>query len=177
MRTTLPARVQLVLAANPCPCGNAGSLDAAVECHCSPSVRVRYQQRISGPLNDRIDVRLTLHRVSQVLRSAPEYAAPTSAQLQTRVIRARARAAERLRDTSWRVNAEVPGRWLRGPEQRLPRATTAVLDRALARGGLTLRGYDRVLRVAWSIADLAGHERPDRADVAHALILRNGGPA
>lgn len=147
VRTTLPARVQLVLAANPCPCGHAESLDAAVECRCSPATKVRYQQRISGPLNDRIDVRLSLHRVSQILQSDSEYAAPTSSQLRERVVRARARAAERLSATPWLVNAEVPGRWLRGPERRLSRSTTAVLDRALARGGITLRGYDRVLRV------------------------------
>ena len=174
LRTALPARVQLVLAANPCPCGNAGSPDTALECHCPPSVRVRYQQRISGPLADRIDLHLTLHRVSRVARSDPEHAAPTSAGLRARVVRARERAGERLRGTPWRVNAEVPGRWLRNSEQRLPRSDTAILDRALARGGLTLRGYDRVLRVAWSIADLAGHEWPRRDDIAQALLLRNG---
>lgn len=174
LRTALPARVQLILAANPCPCGNAGSPDTALECRCAPSVRLRYQQRISGPLADRIDLHLTLHRVSRVVRSDLENAAPTSAELRARVVDARTRAEARLQDTPWRVNAEVPGRWLRSPEQRLPRADTAILDRALARGGLTLRGYDRVLRVAWTIADLAGHEYPTRDDVAQALLLRNG---
>lgn len=175
LHATFPARVQLVLAANPCPCGNADSGAAGEECRCAPSARVRYQQRISGPLADRIDVRLTLRRVSQVLRADPDQDVPTSATLRTRVIAARQRAATRLAATPWRVNAEVPGHWLRAPEQRPPRGHTAVLDRALARGALTLRGYDRVLRVAWSIADLAGHEVPERADLAHALLLRNGG--
>nr|WP_237464705.1 YifB family Mg chelatase-like AAA ATPase [Leucobacter luti] len=174
IRTTLPARVQLVLAANPCPCGNAGSPDTALECRCTPSARVKYQHRVSGPLADRIDLRLALHRVSRVHRADPEHGPPSSATLQRSVRRARARAADRLRGTPWRVNAEVPGRWLRAPGQQLSRADTAVLDGALARGSLTLRGYDRALRVAWTIADLAGRERPRRDDIAQALVLRNG---
>lgn len=175
IRATLPARVQLVLAANPCPCGNADSPDTAAQCTCSPSTRIRYQQRISGPLADRIDLHLTLRRVSHVLRAEPENTGPSSAQLRARVVAARSHAAERLHETPWRVNADVPGRWLRAPRTRLPRADTAVLDRALAQGGITLRGYDRTLRVAWSISDLAGQDRPNRDDVAHALMLRNGG--
>ena len=174
IRTVLPARVQLVLAANPCPCGNAGSPDTAVSCACTPRTRMSYRQRISGPLADRIDLRLTLHRVSKVLLDDPHEQRVTSSQLQERVVRARAIAAERWSGTGWTVNAEVPGSWLRSQRLRLPRADTAVLDHALARGALTLRGYDRVLRVAWTVSDLAGADRPRRTEVAQALVLRGG---
>ena len=174
VHTVLPARTQLVLAANPCPCGNAGSRDTAAECRCSPSRRVKYLQRISGPLNDRIDLRLTVQRVPSALLGDTGAARPSSAELRRRVTRAREAAAARLSGTPWHTNAEVPGSWLRGPTVRLPRADTAVLDRAYARGALTLRGYDRVLRVAWSIADLAGRQRPGREEIAQALAMRGG---
>lgn len=175
LRTALPADFQLVLAANPCPCGNAGSPDTAEKCRCSPATRIRYLQRVSGPLNDRIDLRLSIRRVSSVLLGEAESPAPSSRELRERVAEARACAADRLRGTPWSVNARVPGAWLRSPAVRLPRADTAVLDRALSLGSLTLRGYDRVLRTAWSISDLAGRGRPGRAEVAHALALRGGG--
>ena len=174
VRATLPARVQLVIAANPCPCGNAGSPDTETNCRCSPSTRVRYLQRISGPLADRIDLRLGLRRVTRILPPDPSSPPRTSAQTRERVVAARERSARRLRGTPWRVNGEVPGTWLRGGPARLPRADTVVLDRALALGSLTLRGYDRVLRVAWSVADLAGRDRPGRAEVGAALSLRTG---
>lgn len=175
VRATLPARFQLVLASNPCPCGNAGSPDTAASCTCSPAKQVKYLQRISGPLSDRIDVRLSVRRVSSVLQHDETAAAPCSEALRHRVSEARAAASERLRGTPWSVNSEVPGNWFRMPRMRLPRTDTAILDRALARGALTLRGYDRVLRVAWSIADLTGRQRPGRAELARALVLRGGG--
>lgn len=176
VHTVLPARTQLVLASNPCPCGNAGSRDTVSECRCSPGKRVKYLQRISGPLNDRIDLRLTVQRVPSVLLGDAEAERPSSADLRRRVTLARGAAAERLSRTPWSTNAEVPGSWLRGPAVRLPRADTAVLDRAYARGALTLRGYDRVLRVAWSVADLAGRQRPGREEIAQALAMRGGDP-
>lgn len=174
VRATLPAHVQLVVAANPCPCGNAYSLDAANPCRCTPSTRVRYLNRLSGPLTDRIDLRLTVRRVSSVLLGESEQLGPSSTELRARVIEARGAMAERLRGTPWRVNAEVPGRWLRGSTARLPKSATAVLDHALSRGSLTVRGYDRTLRLAWTIADLAGRSAPGREEVAHALVLRGG---
>ncbi|MBL3686741.1 ATP-binding protein [Leucobacter zeae] len=177
VRATLPARVQLVLASNPCPCGNAGSPDTATECRCTPSVRSRYQQRISGPLSDRIDVRLVLRRVPRALLGADEGRSASSRALRRRVEQARAQASERLRGTPWRVNAEVPGSWLRARDMRLPKGDTAVLDRALDLGSLTMRGYDRALRLAWSIADLSGRDRPGRSELARALALRGGSAA
>lgn len=174
LQVTLPARVQLVIAANPCPCGNAGSPDTALECRCTPMTRTRYLARISGPIADRIDLRLTVRRVSNALRLAADDDRPTSQELKQRVIAARERAAERLCGTPWSVNADVNAGWLRSPAMRLPRAETAVLDRALELGALTMRGYDRSLKVAWTIADLAGRDRPGRAEIAQALALRGG---
>lgn len=147
VRTTLPAQMQLIMAANPCPCGNADSLQSAESCRCTPSQRIRYLGRLSGPLTDRIDLRLNVRRVSSVLINSDEQARATSSELRERVELARARAAARLRDTPWHVNGEVRGDWLRAPANRLSRSTTAVLDAALSRGSLTVRGYDRVLRM------------------------------
>lgn len=176
VRAALPADFQLVLAANPCPCGNAGSPETALQCQCAPSARVRYLQRISGPLSDRIDLRLSIRRVSSVslddgLGETPQ----TSAELRARVQLARERSARRLSDTPWTVNSEVSGDWLRGSNMRLPRADTAVLDQALRLGALSVRGYDRTLRVAWSIADLSGKDRPGRGELARALAFRGEG--
>ncbi len=174
LRATFPARLQLVLASNPCPCGNADSPDPALECTCTPYARRQYGQRVSGPLRDRIDLALQVRRVSTAVFAEACAVRPTSQELRSRVQRARERAATRLCRTPWKVNAEVPGTWLRGPAAKLPRSHTAVLDQALGRGALTLRGYDRTLRVAWTIADLGDRELPDRADIARALALRGG---
>ncbi len=175
VRATLPAQVQLVLAANPCPCGNAYSVEATQPCTCTPSTRVRYLNRLSGPLTDRIDVRLQVHRVSSVVQQAVAHVTPpTSAELREQVRVARAAMADRLAGTPWKVNAEVPGHWLRGSSCALPKSATAVLDHALSRGSLTLRGYDRALRLAWTLADIAGKDRPGRDELAHALALRGG---
>ena len=144
-----PARFQLVLAANPCPCGQYGAKDS--ECVCPPHTRRRYLARLSGPLLDRIDIQLRVARVTAVrLRMAGEEPRLSTAQARQRVVAARAVAGERLARTPWSLNSEVPGSWLRGAELRLPPAATATVDRALERGGLTMRGYDRVLRLPWT---------------------------
>ncbi|WP_104169863.1 YifB family Mg chelatase-like AAA ATPase [Cryobacterium sp. M23] len=168
-----PARFQLVMAANPCPCGQYGAPD--LDCTCPPSSRRRYLARISGPLLDRIDIQLRVQRITAAqLRLATETPRLASAVARGRVIEARAAAAQRLAGTPWTLNSDVPGPWLRGPQARLGRAATAILDRALERGGITMRGYDRVLRVAWSIADLEGVSRPGIEQVGQALYLRKG---
>jgi len=167
---SFPARFQLVLAANPCPCGNAGVRDA--ECTCTPFARRRYLGRLSGPLLDRVDIRLDVPRVTAAqLRAAAGSAATSSADARQRVAEARARAARRLAGTPWWLNAHVPGSWLRGDGAPSPGAT-AGLDRALERGALTMRGYDRVLRVAWTLADLDGVDRPGLDQIGRALYLR-----
>ncbi len=174
VHATLPANIQLVIAANPCPCGNADSLDSAEPCRCTPGQRMRYLGRLSGPLTDRIDLRLHVRRVSSVLIDVDDRPRTTSAELRERVSLARERAAVRLSGTPWRVNADVKGDWLRAPANRLPRGVTAVLDAALSRGSLTVRGYDRALRLGWTLADLAGKPMPERAEIRQALALRNG---
>jgi len=168
-----PARFQLVLAANPCPCGQYGSDDQ--ECTCPPIARRRYLARISGPLRDRIDIQLTVRRITPAqIRLATEQPRLGTQDARAAVAAARTSAAERLAATPWRLNAHVPGPWLRSPTMRLGPTATAGLDRALERGGITMRGYDRVLRVAWSIADLEGATRPAAEHVGQALYLRKG---
>lgn len=166
-----PGRFQLVLAANPCPCGHWGTREGT--CTCPPEKRRRYLRRLSGPLMDRIDIQLRLDRVTAVqLRTAEERTRTTTAEARRRVLAARTRAVERLTGTPWRRNVDVPGAWLREPERRLEPPARAALDRALEIGRLTMRGYDRVLRLAWTLADLDCVERPSRAHVGRALSFR-----
>lgn len=166
-----PGRFQLVLAANPCPCGQFGARDS--ECTCTPSARRRYLGRLSGPLLDRIDIQLRVQRVTSAqLKLSGESERPTSADARARVTAARSRAAERLANTPWRVNSQVPGSWLRGPRARPSATVTASIDRALERGGITMRGYDRVLRVGWTLADLDNADSPSADHIGQALYLR-----
>jgi len=167
-----PGRFQLVLAANPCPCGQFGTSD--IVCTCTPIARRRYLARMSGPLLDRIDLQLRVERVTTAaMRIAGEgAAATTSAEARRRVEAARAAARDRLAATPWRTNSEVPGGWYRASRRRPAPAVTSPIDRALERGTLTMRGYDRVLRVAWTLADLEGATMPTRDHVGWALFLR-----
>lgn len=164
----LPAQFQLIMAANPCPCGRG--YGKGVSCECTPMARRTYFGKISGPLLDRIDLRIVMHPVSRGDLSAnrPE----GSATVAQRVARARTAQRVRLRGTPWQVNAQVSGSHLRDGPLRLSSQVTRDLDRAMDAGSLTLRGYDRCLRVAWTVADLAQRERPNRTDAAFALTLR-----
>lgn len=167
-----PARFQLILAMNPCPCGNYGVRGA--ECTC-PSLAIRrYATRLSGPLRDRVDIELHVARVSTSLAVSGLRSGVTSEQARTRVLGARERAAARWRGTPWRRNGDVPGSRLRQIDLRLAGDARLPLDRALERGALTLRGYDRVLRIAWTMADLAGIDAPGRDEVGRALYLKKG---
>ncbi|PRY69945.1 magnesium chelatase family protein [Glaciihabitans tibetensis] len=166
-----PARFQLVMAANPCPCGQYGPRDS--DCTCSPQVRRRYLARVSGPLLDRIDIQLRVHRITSAqMRIGDENPRVSTEKARARVATARLVAAERLAGTPWSLNSQVPGKWLRAAEFRLSPAVTASIDRALERGGLTMRGYDRVLRLAWTLADLDGATAPRADHVGRALYLR-----
>lgn len=168
-----PARFLMVLAANPCPCGRFSQRDTL--CECPPSTIRRYQARLSGPLLDRVDLRVEVDPVTRAQLTAPGARGESTATVADRVRAARARAAARLATTPWRTNSEVPGRELRS---RWHAAIGAMdeAERNLERGVLTARGLDRVLRVAWTVADLLGHDRPDATDVALALQLRSGVP-
>jgi magnesium chelatase family protein len=164
-----PAQFLLVLAANPCPCGNRPP-----DCTCAPQVLRRYQHRLSGPLLDRIDVRVQVDPVAHA--DLFDTAAPreTSAEVAARVARARAAAAERWRGTPWRTNGAVPGSTLRSAQWALPRAVLREAEEYLRRGQLSARGFDRVLRLSWTVADLAGHPVPTEGDLAEALYFRTG---
>lgn len=168
-----PARFLMVLAANPCPCGRFSLRDDF--CECPPSVIRRYQARLSGPLLDRVDLRVEVDRVTRSQLTERGARGETTETVAARVWAARERATARLTGTPWRTNSEVPGRDLRSRWY----ASAGAMDEAernLERGVLTARGLDRVLRVAWTVADLVGHDRPDATDVALALQLRTGVP-
>ncbi len=170
---TYPARFQLVVATNACPCGQYGVPGGT--CDCAPQAIRRYTRRLSGPLLDRIDVDLRLQRVSVARRDAATRVV-TTRDARDLVEGARARAQRRWSGTPWQRNADVPGTWLRGAAAPDPEVIRP-LDTALRRGSLTLRGYDRLLRVAWTVADLAGHDRLRPDDVGRALFLRRGSAA
>ncbi|MGM7778130.1 YifB family Mg chelatase-like AAA ATPase [Arthrobacter sp. KNU-44] len=163
-----PARFQLVLAANPCPCGKATG--KGVDCTCTPVMRRRYFGRMSGPLLDRVDIQLQVERVS-LADFGQSGAEEDTATVAGRVHAARSRQRERLGSLGMETNSQVPGRVLRG-ELRLPSATTKILDTSLERGILTARGYDRVLRLAWTLADLGHRDQPHSDDIGQALGLR-----
>ncbi|MFF7476490.1 YifB family Mg chelatase-like AAA ATPase [Streptomyces sp. NPDC008092] len=167
----MPARFLMVLAANPCPCGRHGTPGDV--CECRPSSIKRYRARLSGPLMDRVDLRVSVEPVAREELLRLHTGAEPSAAVADRVRTARERAARRYEGQPWRTNSEVPGHELRTRWHVQPGALLkAELD--LDRGLLTARGLDRVLRVAWTLADLAGRDRPSANDVNLALELRTG---
>jgi magnesium chelatase family protein len=170
-RATFPARVQLVLAANPCPCAKPAG-DAY--CECSPVNRRRYLARLSGPLLDRVDLRVPLSPVTSAQLLDRDSSVEPSAAVLARVMDARDTAAKRWARFGRRTNADVSGAQLRDREVRLPRAATQRLTEYIDLGTLSARGFDRVIRIAWTIADLDGRNHPDGADVDEALSLRDG---
>ncbi|MFI7578876.1 YifB family Mg chelatase-like AAA ATPase [Kocuria kalidii] len=169
-----PARFQLVLAANPCPCGRSGGRGA--DCTCTPRVRRSYFGKLSGPLLDRVDLQIAVPKVSYGELAAGAGRGEGTAEVAVRVARARSAQAERLRDLGLRTNAELGGSLLHGA-LRPPGPVTAPLERAMDRGSLTARGHQRVLRVAWTLADLEGRAVPAVDDVDTALYFRNLVPA
>ncbi|WP_409238537.1 YifB family Mg chelatase-like AAA ATPase [Streptomyces sp. PA5.6] len=167
----LPAKFLMVLAANPCPCGRHTLLGDG--CECPASLVRRYQARLSGPLLDRVDLKVEVEAVTRSELAGYGTPGESTRTVADRVRAARERAAARLAGTGWRTNSEVAGHALRTRWPAAPGALEAAeLD--LERGFLTARGLDRVLRVAWTVADLAGHDRPLAQDVALALQLRTG---
>jgi magnesium chelatase family protein len=171
LAATFPARFMLVLAANPCPCARAST--AGTACVCTPVVRRRYLARLSGPLLDRVDVKAELLPVGRAELLSDRQLAEPSAVVAARVGEARQRAARRLRGTRWRVNADIPGVELRRSFRPAPGAL-APLERAMDIGELSARGVDRIVRMAWTLADLAGLDRPGRSEVGYALGLWMG---
>ncbi|RRQ26915.1 ATP-binding protein [Rhodococcus sp. Eu-32] len=163
-----PARFQLVLAANPCPCAPARDVD----CVCTPTVRRKYLGKLSGPLLDRVDLRIAMKAVAT--GALTDDVGETTEVVRARVTGARDAAAERWRDYGWRTNAEVPGPALR-QKFTLPRESVRPIERALRNGSLTARGADRALRVSWTLCDLAGGNVPGIDEVGAALDFRDRG--
>ncbi|WP_027658830.1 YifB family Mg chelatase-like AAA ATPase [Salinispora fenicalii] len=166
-----PARVQLVLAANPCPCAKpAGD----ISCDCTPLARRRYLGRLSGPLLDRVDIQVTVRPIRAAELMQVSSGGESSVVVAARVAAARAAALDRWSRLGPRSNAELPGPVLRRPPWCLPTPDLRELRARLDRGSLSARGFDRVLRLAWTIADLDGRQRPDAEDVREAIGLRTG---
>jgi magnesium chelatase family protein len=172
---TYPAAGMLVLAANPCPCGEYHPFRRDNHCSCGEVKRRDYRRKLSGPIADRIDITRFVepvkpHQLSDKL-AEPE----SSATVLARVTAARRRQRGRYDGTPWRLNAHVPGPLLResGP---LDPAAERLLDQEVYGGALTRRGATRVHRVAWSVADLRGIDRPGPDELEVALRLRRARP-
>lgn len=164
-----PANFLLVLAANPCPCGNFAGKGRG--CSCSALQVRRYVQKISGPLMDRIDIRIFVDPPSKMEMLQTTWGESSSA-IRSRVELARARSADRFAGLSWRLNSHIPAKALR-KEFRAEKRAMNLLHDELERGELSARGVHKVLRVAWSICDLRGGSAPTYEDTREALTLRN----
>ncbi|MFI6453093.1 YifB family Mg chelatase-like AAA ATPase [Streptosporangium amethystogenes] len=165
---TFPARFALVLAANRCPCARPAT--PKDPCACAPAARRRYLARLSGPLLDRVDVKVSLARSTRRELLADRRFIEPSRVVAERVLLARERAAKRFANTPWRCNAEVPARALHA-EYRPPPAAMSPLLRYLDSGLLSARGLDRIIKLAWTLADLAGKDRPEPHETNSALGL------
>ncbi|WP_121866761.1 YifB family Mg chelatase-like AAA ATPase [Glutamicibacter nicotianae] len=164
----LPARFQLIMASNPCPCGK--NFGTGTGCTCTPMARRRYFARLSGPILDRVDLRVRVNPVpqAQLLNSAPN---ESSAQVRERVVATRARSQARLGKFSIACNAQIPTQILKN-ELDYPARTRAALEQLATRRGLSARAIHRLLRVAWTVADQQEHTAPTADDLAIAGHLR-----
>ncbi|MDQ1679183.1 MAG: magnesium chelatase family protein [Frankiaceae bacterium] len=160
-----PAAFTLVLAANPCPCGGANT------CTCPSTERRRYSARLSGPLMDRVDIRLYVDAPAKATMLDDDATAESSAVVRARVEEARDRAMLRLAPYGLRRNGQVPSAMLRRELAAAPDARRYVRE-LYGRGQLSARGMDRVMRTAWTLADLAGVGRPGMAEVVEAVGMR-----
>jgi magnesium chelatase family protein len=170
-----PSQFLMVAAMNPCPCGSAGI--AGGKCECTPDARRRYTSKLSGPLLDRIDLRLAVHPVgrAELFGGSSGAAGESSAVVRDRVLEARTRAAARYAGTPWTTNSQVPGQILRNSWPPVA-DSLADVEKRFQNGSLTARGFDRLVRTAWTIADLAGKDRPGHDEVGVALAFRQGLP-
>lgn len=162
---TYPADFQLIMAANPCPCGMW--YGTGERCVCTTRKRQRYLMKLSGPILDRIDIQIHIPAVEQVGANASS--GPSSATLKEDVIQAQERARHRYKQWGWQYNAQVSGQWL---HENTPYDALEIANESLRTHTLTLRGADRALRLAWTLADLAQHPAPTREDMFQGIALR-----
>jgi len=168
---TYPARFQLIAAMNPCPCGHLGN--AKLSCSRAPRCAEAYQNKISGPLLDRIDIHVDVDPVNPWEMSENTMPGETSATIRMRVIAAREIQLERSRKLVGReiLNAHLDGKDL-DAAVRLSDEDTAFLNLAAEKMGMSARGYQRIKRIARTIADLRGAEFVAQSDIAEALSYR-----
>ncbi|MBF9314374.1 ATP-binding protein [Bifidobacteriaceae bacterium NR002] len=174
--TLYPAKFQLVIAANPCPCGYA--YGNGERCTCKERERARYFSRLSGPILDRIDIQMDVPPVERIIMPNPEQNSAqntssntplTSKMMRNNVMAARQIARDRFAKQGWDCNAQASGTWLR---KYTSKQAVDLINKALERHQLSLRGADRALRLAWTLSDLSGHSSPDMTDMAQAISLR-----
>ena len=165
---TYPCRFMLVAAMNPCKCGYYGS--GVRECSCTPSAIERYRQRISGPLLDRIDLHVEARPVEYDALAAKTGGEP-STNIRARVAAVRAMQAQRYQGLGFTCNAQLPSGMLRRYCPLAP-AAEKLLRGAFERMGYSARAYDRILRVARTIADMNGVEQIGAAELMEALQYR-----
>ncbi|WP_239021797.1 YifB family Mg chelatase-like AAA ATPase [Nocardioides jishulii] len=169
-----PARGMVVLASNPCPCGDYHPIARVNNCTCGEVTRREYRRRMTGPIADRIDVVRHVLGPTRADRGPLADREPSSA-VRTRVTQARIRQAERYAGETWRLNGQVPGHLLRA-RWPLPPAVETRLDDEVHSGRLSRRGATRVHRLAWTVADLMGVDAPEAVAFETALRLRTGEP-
>ena len=175
---TYPARAMFVFACNPCRCGAYHPYSRDHQCTCGEQKRRDYRNKISGPIADRIDITRFVEPIRDEHRRGPRlpFDQPEpSAVIRARVIAARERQRLRYEGMPWRLNVHVPGPLLRD-RWALAAPATARLEAEVYAGRLTRRGAVRVHRVAWSVADLAGVDRPGAEELDVALRLRSAEP-
>lgn len=174
--TLYPAKFQLVIAANPCPCGYA--YGNGERCTCKERERARYFSRLSGPILDRIDIQMDVPPVERIIisnhhqnnvQNTVKNTYLNSKTMRDNVIEARKIARDRFIKQGWDCNAQASGTWLR---KYTSQQAVGLINRALEKHQLSLRGADRALRLAWTLADLSGHTSPDMTDIAQAISLR-----
>lgn len=172
---TFPARAMVVLACNPCPCGDYHPAEPDHRCTCSEVPRREYRRKLTGPVIDRIDITRHVEPVRPHELYDPLVVAESSAAIRERVTAARDRQRKRYAGTPWRLNGDVPGPVLRS-SWPVEEEAARLVDAAVHAGRLTRRGATRVHRLAWTVADLRATGRPGEAEVDTALRLRGGEP-
>ncbi|RSX54458.1 YifB family Mg chelatase-like AAA ATPase [Bifidobacterium samirii] len=164
--TYYPARFQMVMAANPCPCGFAGG--TGERCTCRERDRIRYFSRLSGPILDRIDIQVEVPAVDRI-GAGRAVGERSSADMRVAVVRARSVAKERFAPFGWSCNAQASGQWLR---EHTSSKAIELVNRALEDRRLSLRGADRAMRLAWTLADMEGLGSPGPEQMHQGILLR-----